>query len=201
MSEMRSHNPNDGNATPQKRVEKPVASGKLRKKSEISKLSDVFLADDVGNVGRFIVNDVVIPTVKNLFYDIVENSLKMALFGERGRGGRKTSRNGEFVDYNRVSSRRVERDPYDEPPVRTRYRYNDIEYETRGEAEYVLDQMDALIDRYGRVSIADLYDLSEITGEYTEHRYGWTNLSGADIYRNRYGKYMIKFPKAVPLGR
>lgn len=185
---------------PVKRVEKPVAAGKLRKKSEISKLSDVFLADDVGEVGRFIMRDIVIPTVKNLVCDIVNNGLNMALFGERGRVDKKSRRNGEYVSYDKIS-RRDDRDYRDEPRTRTRFRYNDIEFDSRGEAEYVLEQMDALIDKYGRVSIADLYDLNEITGEYTDHKYGWTDLVEAEIFRNRYGKYMIKFPRAVPLTR
>lgn len=184
----------------EKKITKPVASGKLRKKSEISKFSDVFLADDMGDVGRYIVNDVIIPTVKNLFYDIVENSLKMALFGDRGRPGKSSRRSGEFVSYDKIS-RRDDRDYRDEQRTRARFRYNDIEFDSRGEAEYVLDQLDAIIDKYGRASIADLYDSADITGEYTDHRYGWTDLSTAEIFRNRYGKYMIKFPKAMPLSR
>ena len=194
MDELRRDN------VPAKKVDKPVVTGKMKKKSEISKLSDVFLADDIGSVGSFIVSDVIIPTVKNLFYDIVENSLKMALFGERGgRTSRQPRRSGEYVSYDKMS-RRDDRDYRDEP-VRTRYRYNDIEYDSRGDAEKVLDQMEAIIDNYGRVSGADLYDITDITGEYTDHNYGWTNLSSAEVVRNRYGAYMIKFPKAIPLRR
>lgn len=194
MSELRKDN------VPVKKVEKPVVSGKMRKKSEISKLSDVFLADDIGSVGSFIVSDVIIPTVKNLFYDIVDNSLKMALFGERGgRSSGRAKRSGEYISYDKMS-RRDDRDYRDEP-VRTRHRYNDIEYDSRGEAEMVLEQMEAIIDSYGHVSVADLYDLADVTGEYTDHKYGWTNLRSAEIFRNRYGAYVIKFPKAMPLNR
>ena len=194
MSELRKDN------VPAKKVEKPVVSGKMRKKSEISKLSDVFLADDIGSVGQFIVSDVIIPTVKNLFYDIVENSLKMALFGERGgRSNSRPKRSGEYVSYDKMS-RRNDRD-YPEDHSTVRRRYNDIEYDSRGEAEMILDQMDALIEQYGSVSIGDLYDLADVTGEYTDHNYGWTRLNTAEITRNRYGAYVIKFPKAVPLRR
>ena len=185
---------------PAKKVDKPIVSGKVRKKSEISKLSDVFLADDVGSVGRFIVSDVIIPTIKNLFYDVVDNSLKMALFGERGgRTTRQHKRSGEYVSYDKMS-RRDDRD-YPDDRVRARHRYNDIEYDSRGEAEMVLEQMEDIIDRYGHVSVADLYDLADVTGEYTDHKYGWTNLRSAEIMRNRYGAYVIKFPKAMPLNR
>lgn len=196
MSEMDTRNPGQ-NTNASKRVVQPVAAGKIKKKSEIRKFSDVFLADDVGNVGSYILSDVIIPTVKNLFYDIVENSLKMALFGDRGRT-KRSGRNVEYVSYDSMS-RRSDRSYRDEPKVRNRFKYNDIVLETRGDAENVLAQMDAIIDNYdGMVSIADLYDLVGMTGDWTDHDYGWTNLRNAEVIRVREG-YMLKFPKAVPL--
>lgn len=202
MSEIGNYKPNsltpkEDVPTQHKRVEKPVAVGKVKKKSEIRKFSDVFLADDIGDVGRFIVSDVVIPTVKNLFYDVIESSLKMALFGDRGRT-KRSGRTGEYVSYDRMS-RRDDRNYRDEPVVRSRYSYNDIVLDTRGEAEDVLSQMDAIIENYdGMVSVADLYDLVGHTGDYTDHKYGWTNLRNAEVVRVRDG-YMLKLPKAIPL--
>lgn len=196
MSELGTRNQGQ-NTNASKRVVQPVAAGKMKKKSEIRKFSDVFLADDVGNVGSYILSDVIIPTVKNLFYDIVENSLKMALFGDRGRT-KRSGRNVEYVSYDSMS-RRNDRSYRDEPKVRNRFKYNDIVLETRGDAENVLAQMDAIIDNYdGMVSIADLYDLVGMTGDWTDHDYGWTNLRNAEVIRVREG-YMLKFPKAVPL--
>jgi hypothetical protein len=78
------------------------------------------------------------------------------------------------------------------------YSYDDIILPTRGEAEEVLTRMDELMDTYGLVRVADLYDLVGITGEYTDNRYGWTNITRAEIIRNRDG-YMIKMPRAVPI--
>ena len=75
---------------------------------------------------------------------------------------------------------------------------NDIIIENRGEAEDVLSRMDELIDQYGLVSVADLYDLVGINGNYTDNKYGWFNIRTASVVRVRDG-YMIKLPKAVPL--
>ena len=58
--------------------------------------------------------------------------------------------------------------------------------------------MDEIIDMYGRVSVADLYDLVGITGNYTDNNYGWTNLASAEPIRVRDG-YVIKLPKAMPI--
>ena len=54
------------------------------------------------------------------------------------------------------------------------------------------------MDTYGLVRVADLYDLVGITGNYTDNKYGWTNITRAEIVRTRDG-FMIKMPRAVPI--
>ena len=75
--------------------------------------------------------------------------------------------------------------------------YDDIILDTRREAEEVLDRMQDLIDNYGMVSVADLYDLVGINGSYTDNKYGWTHLRSADVQHVREG-YLLKLPKALP---
>ena len=54
------------------------------------------------------------------------------------------------------------------------------------------------IETYQMVSVADLYDLVGVTGDYTDNKYGWTNLRNAKVVRVRDG-YMIDLPKALPI--
>ena len=70
--------------------------------------------------------------------------------------------------------------------------------ESRGEAEDVLERMDELIATYQVVSVADFYDLVGVSGNYTDNKYGWTDIRNASVIRVRDG-YMIKLPKALPL--
>ena len=58
--------------------------------------------------------------------------------------------------------------------------------------------MDELVDTYGVVRVADLYDLVGKTGDYTDNKYGWTNIRNAEIVRVREG-YWIKMPRAMPI--
>ena len=58
--------------------------------------------------------------------------------------------------------------------------------------------MDDLIETYGLVSVADFYDLVGVTGDYTDNKYGWTDLRNANVIRVRDG-YMIKLPRALLL--
>lgn len=177
-----------------------VATGrvKTKKKSEIHKLTDVFISEDVASVKEYILMDVLLPTVKKAISDMVTNGVDMLLYGEV-RGSRKER--GSKVSYSKYYDSR-DRDYDRRGTTRSRgrmgYDYDDIVLESRGEAEEVLERMDDLLDNYGIVSVADLYDLVGITGNYTDNKYGWTSLRNASVQRLRDG-YLLKLPKALPL--
>ena len=178
-----------------KKIE-PVAKAKTKKKSEIKKFTDVFIAEDVTSVKNYIINDVLIPAAKKAISDIVTNGIDMILYGEaRGRDRRRDS--GSRVSYTKYYERDRDREYDRRRERRSVYDYDDIILESRREAEDVLNRMDDLIDAYGMVSVADLYDLVGITGNYTDNKYGWTNLRNAEVRRTRDG-YLIKLPKALP---
>ena len=181
-----------------KKIEK-VVKGKVRTKpkSGISKISEVFIAEDAENVKSYILMDVLVPAVKKAISDIVRDGIDMLLYGESPR--KKIGSASQYVSYRDYSRRDDDRfrDPRDSR-VRSGYNHDDIILETRGEAEEVLTRMDELIDTYGVVSVADLYDLIGKTCEYTDNKYGWTNIRNAEPIRVRDG-YMLKLPKALPI--
>lgn len=178
-----------------------VATGKVKtkKKSEIHRLTDVFISEDVASVKEYILMDVLLPTFKKAISDMVTNGVDMLLYGEV-RGSKKDR--GSKISYNKYYDSRDRDRDLDRRTSRTRsrtgYDYDDIVLESRGEAEEVLERMDDLLDTYGLVSVADLYDLVGITGNYTDNKYGWTNLRTASVQRLRDG-YLLKLPKALPL--
>ena len=185
---------------PKKKVEK-VVTGKVttKKKNGIVKLADVFISEDASSVKNYILMDVLIPAVKKAVSDIVTNGIDMMLYGDSGRNRRNTNASGvsyrSYYDQRREDERR-----YSSIPVsHTRYSYDDIILNTRGEAEEVLTRMDELIDTYGIASVADLYDLVGLTGDYTDNKYGWTNIRSAEVVRDRDGGYRLKMPKALPI--
>ena len=55
-----------------------------------------------------------------------------------------------------------------------------------------------IIDNYGFVTVADMYDMVDLTAPYTAAKYGWTNIRTAEVIRGRDG-YMLKLPKAMPV--
>ena len=178
----------------EKKVEK-VVSGKTstKKKSGIRKLSDTFLSEDVSNVKSYIFAEVLLPAAKKLVSDIVTNGTNMLLYGEiKNKKG-----NSSKVSYSRYYDDRS-RD-YRSPVVRNNFDYDEIIFETRGDAEAVLDAMYDILNQYKVVSVAELYDLASITTHnYTCNNYGWIDLRGSSVVRVRDG-YILKLPRALAI--
>lgn len=180
-----------------KKVDKVVTGiVKTKKKSEIKKFTDVFISEDIGNVKTYLLTDVLVPAIKKLVIDTVTDGINMILNGGTGRGHKST--NASYVSYRQYSDTRDSNRHGNESRGRSGYNYDDIILESRGEAEDVLSRMDELIDMYGTVSVADMYDLVGKTCNYTDNKYGWTNIRNAEPIRVRDG-YMLKLPKALPI--
>lgn len=71
-------------------------------------------------------------------------------------------------------------------------------FESRNEAERVLNAMKELIEQYGIVTVSDVHDLCNTDSVYTDSKYGWTNLGEAEVIRVRAG-YKLSLPIALPL--
>ena len=160
------------------------------------KLRDVFISEDVKSVKSYILMDVLVPAIKDAIEDIVTNGIRMVLRGETS--ARKSS-SASKISYNRIYDSKINNDRFarDSSPS-IRYSYDDIVLESRGEAEDVITRMEEIIEEYGFVRVADLYDLVGITGDYTDNKYGWTSIRSAEPVRVRNG-YMLRLPRAVPL--
>lgn len=186
---------NNKEAVEKRKVEKVVkGTVKTKKKSGIKKFSDVFISEDVSNVKSFVLMDVLVPAAKKAISDVVTNGIDMILYGGTG----KRNSNSRFDKPSYTNYSRKYDDPRDNLRARSRYDHDDIVLESRGEAEEVLRQMDDLIDTYGSVSVADLYDLVGKSSEYTDNKYGWTNIRNAEPIRVSDG-YLLKLPKVIPI--
>ena len=180
-----------------KKIEKVVkGTVRTKKRSGLTKITDQLVSEDANNVKSYILTDVFIPAVKKLVYDIITDGFSMILYGSTGAGKKKTI--GSNVSYRQFYDRRDD-DRRTLSTSSSRFEYDDLIFDSRGEAEAVLNQMDVIIDTYGFVSVADLYDLADLSAPYTSNKYGWTNVSTADVARLRDGGYVIKLPKAMPI--
>lgn len=195
---------NDETLRERPKVEK-VVTGKVRtkKKSHVTKFADIFISEDAASVKSYVFMDVLVPAIKKAISDIVTDGIDIILYGGTGHTKKRSSgSNATYVAYRNYSDRdRRDDRRRDEGYRRNRYNFDDLVLESRGEAEDVLDRMDELLDQYSQVTVADLYDLVGITGEYTDNKYGWTSLNTARVEPVRGGGYVLRLPNPMPIAR
>lgn len=183
----------------EKKVGKVISgSAKSKKKGEMQKFADVFISEDVGNVKSYIFMEVLVPAVKKAISDIVTNGVDMILYGET-RQKKNTTTKVSYGKYYGNSGEQECRSSSYRQSGRNGFDYDEIIFETRGDAESVLDAMNEIISQYGVVSVGDLYDLADVsTDNFAVNKYGWTDIAGCKAVRVRDG-YVLKLPKAYPL--
>ena len=183
----------------ERKIDKVVSNpAKIKKKSGMSKFARIFLPEDVSDVTSYIVMDILIPAAKKALMGTVDVFLN-------GRNGASYSSNGRISTASKVSYRKCYDERREDRPIyrdsRARFDYDDIGFETRSEAEEVRDRMMESIERYKYVSVADMYDMADLTVPFTSNKYGWTRVSDiarADIVKVD-GDYVIKLPRVEPL--
>ena len=200
MEEYPSNSIKEKSDKPERKLER-VTTGvaKTKKKGEMRKVKDVFISEDVNKIKSYVLLDVLVPAIKKAISDIVTNGIDMILYGE-ARYDRRSNTPGAKVSYSSyyVSGNNNDKRDYNRPR-NTGFDYDDLVFASRGDAEAVLSAMEDAIERYGFVSILDMYDLAEVsTSNYTLGNYGWKNLRNSKTVPVRDG-YVIKLPKAEPL--
>lgn len=183
----------------EKKIEKVVhGKVKTRKKSEVSKFKDIFIAEDAANVKSYVFMDVLVPAIKKAIGDIVCDGINMILYGDTKHSGSRGSSNASYVSYRSYSDRGRDSSRRYSSSRRSDYDLDDIILDTRGDAEDVLDRMSDLVSDYGIVKVADLYDLIGESCDYTANNYGWTSMRNARVIRVRDG-YRIDLPRPMAI--
>lgn len=179
---------------PEKEKLAPVVSGKVKKKSKSfgERMVDSFINERVDNVGDFVREEIVIPTVKKTIIDVIS----MIFYGRPSPSDRSS---GSIIPYNKMSGSRTMLMGSSEAPKRTSKKtFNDIWFENRGDVETVVDNLDQIIKTYGVLSVADLFELSGQDTVFTDNRFGWTDLGAMKVVQS-HGGYILKMPPPRPI--
>lgn len=180
-----------------------TTSGTVRKASLGSRMRETFAGEGARETGTYVFFDVIIPAVKAMVFDTITQGADRILFG-----GRDVIRSGMAnaprtrTNYNQISTKAANNYPGRNfegggreisRTARTNHRFDEILLDSRGEAEMVLDTMQDLISRFQWVSVPEFYSMVDVTAEFTDEKWGWTNISTAQIRPSR-GKYVILLP-------
>lgn len=184
----------------------PVVSqpGVIKKKTTWAKFKETFIAEDFKTVGSMAAKTVLVPAIKDIFWNIITYFTSSVLYGSGDRrpsGGyysKQTSYPTSYITYgNSFSAQKQE-------PKReiTPYDFYEITLPSRDEMESVRLTMLDVLDRYNFVSVGDYYDLTRVPCDNPSiWNYGWTSLNGVKTLQNFEGRYYLTLPKAYPLPR
>lgn len=189
--------------TPVKKVTKvAVGSGTKKKRSLGRRFIELFIDENVGDVKTYLIYDVMVPAIKENMADLINSAVGMLLFGEAiRRVPRRNGANGNSkVNYNGYfnGGQRAERMP-SYSRSRIAHDFENVSFESRGDATLVLDGMLEILEHYPQVTVADFYDLAGVSTEFTDNKYGWTNLSGAHVMGSPSRGYYLQLPRCVAL--
>lgn len=192
-----------------KKIARVVEGEVVRRKTPISRrMSQNLIGGDAQSVWGYVFGEVLIPAARDMVADAVSGGVERMIFGEHSPGrSRGRSRGGSVghVPYNRPSAITGRTIRNDEPRreisrrARSTHSFDEIILASRHEAEEVLDRLDDLCARYQNASVADFYELCGISGNYTDDKWGWTEMHGASVSRVRNG-YLLNLPKPEQLG-
>lgn len=190
---------------PRDEMEKEKVTPVVRNDSVVSSKTPLmqkfsnFFVDDAEDLKSYIIFDVLIPGVKNTILDIIE----MAFFGDSSRSKYGNSKHTSYASFykgiknsNRRSTSSSRHKIDDDEPVKGKTDYRNIILRNRNEAEDVVSTMHERIDRYGSVTIAELFDLVDLPGNsYNDSNWGWTDEHDIGVRRVSKG-YLIDVSQA-----
>lgn len=81
------------------------------------------------------------------------------------------------------------------------YSYENIEFTTEAEANYVLQLLKNEIRRRGYVEVAALYREAKLQWTYADLDWGWNNLESVRTQRKMNGKWILLMPKAIEISK
>lgn len=189
-------------------VEKVVTGEVVKKKQPLGKrFIRTFFGGDAKNVAKFVLMEVIVPAAKDLVVEAGQEALHRMVHGAEGRSGGRSygSRQTNHTNYQRIStpagtpSYRREESRTISRRGRETHSFDEILLGSRVEADEVLTRMENLMERYGIVSVSDLYNLVGVTPDYMGEKWGWTSLEGSRVVRDRSGMFKLDLPPTEQL--
>lgn len=179
----------------------PSGSAKVAKKNFLHQMWDDLVVSDLPTIKQTVKNNVIIPGLRKLGYDIVLGIATGVFYNGRTNGN--SSQN--FQTYSNPSYNVARgqgywgNQPYQQPAPSGNL-YNPIDFMDAGAAQEVLDNMKYRVQTYGNVRVSDMFTMAGLdlpNNNYILQRWGWTDLSNASIMPVSNGFFHIILPNAI----
>lgn len=200
----RMNNPQVAPADPEKRVEKAVVEGTIVRKAKKGvgkRFVELFFSGETPkSVMTNVATGVVLPAVRDMLFTAGRDALHRVLYptGQSGAGGSTWRQGGGAV----IAYNRYAQSPTPQPDQRTTMshqgrttgNYEELLFQSRTQAEQVIDEMFLLLEKFGTVTVGDFFDLAGVSTEFPDRTHGWRSLQGvAPIPRD--GGFILNLPR------
>lgn len=188
----------------EKKVEKVTEGEAIKRKKPLRrKIAETFTGEDMQSVGTYILFEVLIPASKTMISDAVSQGVERTLFGDtiRRSPGAASRPRQAHTSYHKMYSPnddRVAGPRTMSSRAKATHDFDEVILPSRGDAEAVLEGLDLLIAEYDVATVADLYELVDITGSFQDDKWGWTDIRGASVTRVSQG-YLLNLPRPIAL--
>lgn len=188
----------------EKVVKNPV---KVKKKGKFAKLVDQFFVEDLKSVWSWGLTEVIIPSLKRLFVEFIDNSVNSMVYGKGANNKIKGSTVGN-VSYREYWDRPRTRDYYSSSREQEEmyakrhddvYGYGEYYIRTEDETKKVLRTMQQCIDTYGLLTVAHFLQMVGVDPRSTDYNYGWTSVNGVTYTILSDGWCRISLPRVMPI--
>jgi hypothetical protein len=160
------------------------------------------------SVGKDIFKQTVVPTFQDLAHDVISDAADSFIYGRdssgitrRRRSSSSSGSSSRLVKTGRISFE----DYYDEKRNRRTARYvgdynvEPLIFESRSDADSVMNELERICRRQGYVSVRELYKISGLSTSPTDSNWGWDKVGEFVIRRTRDGQWMIVCPDPIQL--
>lgn len=187
---------------PLKKIDGFVENAKI---SPFRTFKKYFIEEDLPEVKKNLIEQVVVPRLKELACDIISGGAERIFLGQ-DRATRPASNGVRLINSlvrnaNQITNYSTSSlNTTNTATSTTKHTFEDIVLVDRAAAQDLLDTLREAIAYNGNVSIAELYDALEVPdlGQWTDNDFGWKNLNNVQIVRVSSG-YWLKLPKPEPL--
>lgn len=184
--------------------------GSNYKKPMSRKFADIFISDQADTVGSFIVQEVIIPSVKDAILDILHGTVDR-VFGNSAYGGYNSRRRQDFeqeASYRKYHDRgRGRSDVYYDDRDDNEYRRHRSSFDEsifnlntsdKVKKNRVMERMTDLMHDQRYISIYDMKSLLHFPPkdiDPSDNDWGWDDLRYMRSYRDFKGNYVIELPR------
>lgn len=188
------------------KVHKIIQGEVVRRRKPLGRrFAETFVEGEARSVWSHVAFEVLLPAAKDMIEDTVQEGISRMLWGESSRGRRSSRRGGGSgifgnQSYHGAYGRREEPERRNiSRQARAMHNFEEILLPSRAEADEVIKMLFELVSQYEVARVSDLYSLVGISSNYTEEKWGWYDIRGAQAVRLRGGDYLLDLPRPVPL--